>query len=281
MSINIIIDEKIDRLESENYESTMEDDIFLPDPQLWDMDNKSDSFFKQAERIRLLDYIGTKTIYGTNFTDSVPKIATDPVFREKNGIGVDTARRLTHFEFTREHISIINDGVIDRKQVIKDFPGLSKKGKLLSPSMNASNIFKLLRRLIGLDTAPSKCTCCGFNFSPPNMRFKRDLKEIFQDKSINSFPLACLIHPDNVYLYCEVCEGMRRMKEESKSQLLKDRKDYWWTQQLGQKTMCDTMGGKGFSQETMFGLKVILKEPFSKSIVKNLKTNKTILEVCK
>ena len=109
MSINIIIDEKkydknlkrsieeIARLESENYESTMEDDIFLPDPQLWDMDNKSDSFFKQAERIRLLDYIGTKTIYGTNFTDSVPKIATDPVFREKNGIGVDTARRLTHF----------------------------------------------------------------------------------------------------------------------------------------------------------------------------------------
>ena len=51
---------KIDKLEAENQRSTMEDDIFLSDPDLWDVGNKSDSFFKQAERIRNLRYKGIK-----------------------------------------------------------------------------------------------------------------------------------------------------------------------------------------------------------------------------
>ena len=76
---------KIDKLEAENQRSTMEDDIFLPDPNLWDVGNKSDSFFKQAERIRNLSYKGIKTIYATDFTDDIPKIAEDPVFQEENG----------------------------------------------------------------------------------------------------------------------------------------------------------------------------------------------------
>lgn len=269
---------KVKELEVKNYVSSMEDDPFLPDIKLWDAQNKSDSFFRQAKRIRHLDYKGIKTIYGTDFTDALPKLAKDPVFREKNGIGVETARRLINFNFTREHIPLIKNGVVDRKQVIKDFPALSSKGKLLSPSMNASNIFKLLRRLIGFDNVPSKCTCCGYNFSPPAMRFKRDLEEIFQDLQIKSFPVACFIHPTNVYLYCEVCEGMRKMKEQSKSQLLKDRKNYWWTQKIGQKTMFDTMGKKQFSQEVMFGVRVIMREPFSKSTVMNQKDFRSIEE---
>ena len=100
-ALNIITDEKkynknvkkslkkIGKLETENHRSTMEDDIFLPDPNLWDMNNKSDSFFKQAERIRNLRYKGIKTIYATDFTDDIPRIAKDPVFREKNGIGFE------------------------------------------------------------------------------------------------------------------------------------------------------------------------------------------------
>ena len=292
-ALNIITDEKkynknvkkslkkIGKLETENHRSTMEDDIFLPDPNLWDMNNKSDSFFKQAERIRNLRYKGIKTIYATDFTDDIPRIAKDPVFREKNGIGFETARRLTGFELTREHIPLIKNGVVDRSEWIKGFPKLSSKGKLLSEQMNASNIAKLLRRNIGMNNVPSKCTCCGHNFSPPNMRFKRDLEEIFQDKSINSFPLACFLHPLNVYLYCEVCEGMRKMKEDSKSDLLKNRKDHWWSEKLGQNTLFDVMGRKEFSYETMFGVKVILREPFSKSTAKNLYKVRTIDEVCK
>ena len=271
-------DKKVKELENKNYISSMEDDPFLPDVKLWDVNNKSDSLFRQAERIRHLDYKGIKTIYGTDFTDALPKLAKDPVFREENGIGVETARRLINFNFTREHIPLIKNGVVDRKQVIKDFPELSSKGKLLSPSMNASIIAKLLRRNTGFDNVPSKCTCCGYNFSVPAMRFKRDLEEIFQDPSIDSFPVACFIHPTNVYLFCEVCDGMRKMKEQSKSQLLKDRKDFWWQVKIGQKTMFDTMGRREFSQATMFGVRVIVKEPFSKSTVMNQKDFRTIEE---
>ena len=269
---------KVKELEVKNYVSSMEDDPFLPDIKLWDVQNKSDSFFLQAKRIEHLEYRGIKTIYGTDFTDALPVIAEDPVFREKNGIGVETARRLLNFSFTREHIPLIKDGVVVRKLQIDDFPSFSTRGKCLAPTMSASNIFKLLRRLIGFDNVPSKCTCCGYNFSVPAMRFKRDLEEIFQDPSIDSFPVACFIHPTNVYLYCEVCEGMRKMKEESKSQLLKDRKDFWWQVKIGQKTMFDTMGRREFSQATMFGVRVIVKEPFSKSTVIDLKDFKNLEE---
>jgi len=68
------------------------------------------------------------------------------------------------------------------------------------------------------------------------------------------------------------------MKEQSKSQLLKDRKNYWWTQKIGQKTMFDTMGEKQFSQEVMFGVRVIMREPFSKSTVMNQKDFRSIEE---
>lgn len=287
-NLDIIIDEstynenvehakqKLDKQKAKAYVSSMADDPFLPDTELWDVNNKSNSFFLQAEKVKHLDYKGIKTIYGTDFTDSLPMIAKDPVFMEENGIGVETARRLLNFNFTREHIPLIKDGVVIRKHEIKGFPELTSKGKKKKDSMNASNIAKLLRRNIGIGQVPSKCTCCGFNFSPPAMRFKRDLEQIFQDSSIDSFPVACFIHPTNVYLFCETCEGMRKLKDNHKNPLLKDRKNHWWTQRVGQKTMYDIMGRKEFSEEVMFGVKVIMREPFSKSTVMNQKDFRTI-----
>lgn len=266
------------KIEKNSKTPLMDGDPFKLDPKLLDPENISESILNQADRILGLDYRGIKTIYGTEYTDDVPRLAKDPVFVEKNGIGYDTARRLLNFSFIREHIPLIKNGVVQRKEHIKGFPQYSSKGKLVSPSMSASNIAKLLRRLIGINNVPSKCTSCGYNFMVPNMRFKRDLSQVFQDLSIDSFSLACFLHPSNVYLYCKVCDGMRQMQEVNKDPLFKERKDEWWKLKIGQKTIFEMMGKKEFSQNSLFGLIPVMKEPFSKSVVQNPKDNKNIEE---